>query len=687
MKKFQKPKKRKLSIVNFQFSILMSAVIMLAGCEKKDPGTYDSLLNTNVESIIFETDQAASQSFSITSSKTWSASVVSGAEWCSVSPTSGNGDATVTVNVAKCTSDSNRQAVINVTVGTLVRAITVTQPFVLNTVNAAFESAAAGSTSVSITTGMPWSVSVASGADWCTVSPASGDGSGTITLNATEQTKILNRQAIITITVGGLYSKTITATQPRMFPNISNGRRVLINRGLQIQGLVFSSTTPQKPTNYNLWKSTNFTALSSWHDTDAEKTLGWSGLKWSRWIRETTDSKYNPLTTNEIALKANLVSLQYADERNQDTYPGTAGTFSADILKDFKDVFANLHSTMGMDFLACTNFGANDASTSPGGESKRMTLAGLQNYLKETGADMIMFDAYPINYAPSLGRKVSYSWWYAETQKYRIAGLAGADGSGKEPVPYSQYLDLYRADYNGGYSGPLPAESFVRMQQFVCWAFGYTFLNAFIYNKNNGTAVYPTMFESDGDSKPTATFSHVAEANRQSLNLGPALVRLMSSDLRMIPGKGSDTFGGTLPAEMKIDAWTRGAGGNDYIVSITPVTSAGGDASSTYNDVVIGYFEPLRSDNSDYPFADGTHFMIVNAARTGTAAEKAQTYRIVFDFGTSGFNSLQRLSRNTGQVEEVPLTLISGTQYSLDLSLEGGTGDLFRFWTSSPAVQ
>src|SRR5439155_12054637 len=216
------------------------------------------------------------------------------------------------------------------------------------------------------------------------------------------------------------------------------------------------------------------------------------------------------------------------------------------------------------------------------------TPAGLASFMQATNPDMLMFDAYPRQY-------ITLSTWYTEMAKYRTAGLAGVDGTGNKPIPYAQYLDLYRTSY----AASQPDESFVRLQEFASWAFGYTFVTAFVYNKPNNATVYPTLFSSDGDTAPTAVYDQVAEANRQSRNLGPGLVRLTSTDIRMIPGTGH-----SLPAG--ISAWARGAGGNNYITAITPVTSPGGGTSPSYSDVLIGYFGPLLADNSDYPFADGT---------------------------------------------------------------------------------
>ncbi|HVV01026.1 MAG TPA: hypothetical protein VHH88_06660, partial [Verrucomicrobiae bacterium] len=330
---------------------------------------------------------------------------------------------------------------------------------------------------------------------------------------------------------------------------LSNGRRVMLERGLQIQSLGFISSTPAAPTNFSTWNAAHFTAFNSWNDRNSEKILGWT-MPWARWIK--TDGG-NPLTANETNQHSTeLVSLQYGDELNQDG----AGTIDPDTMAAMSQAYASWRSLVGTNFLAYSNFGANNAS-------KSMTPYGLAEYMQSTMPDMLMFDAYPRQY-------VTLSTWYAEMQKYRLAGIAGIDGSGRRPIPYAQYLDLYR----GSYSASLPDEAFVRLQEFASWAFGYTFVTAFVYNKPNNVTVYPALFSSDGDSTPTAVLAQLTEANRQSLNLGPALVRLTSSDLRMIPGSAN-----SLPAGIPL--WSRGAGGSAFITSIVPITGPGGNTSST----------------------------------------------------------------------------------------------------------
>ena len=98
-------------------------------------------------------------------------------------------------------------------------------------------------------------------------------------------------------------------------------------------------------------------------------------------------------------------------------------------------------------------------------------------------------------------------------------------------------------------------------------------------------------------------------------------------------------------------------------------------------DVIVGAFKPLDPSFTNAGHASDVYFMIVNGLSdaTGSAADCRQDIHLSFDFGTSGITDLLRLSRQTGQVEEVDLVHGSGSQYSLDLILDGGTGDLFTF--------
>jgi hypothetical protein len=445
----------------------------------------------------------------------------------------------------------------------------------------------------------------------------------------------------------GVWLTTVDATGA----DPSRGRQILLSRGLQVQELVFND---YGPINLDTWGSSNFTTVNVW-DEATMPVLGEmpAGTPWGRMSQ---DNDYQ-IPSDPTSVDS-LVSLQYWDEQ-----PVTAAWINQAASK-----FASWR-TLYPNTLGYTNQTPIDSAT-------------LANFMQGAQPDMISFVNYP-GYSFSGSAR---NTWYSDMQMFRTAGLAGNDGTGRQPIPYAQFLDLYR----NSYSDAIPSESFVRLQQFAGWAFGYTFVSAFVYNNPDSSGVYPAMFSTNDDSSPTSAFGYVAEANRESRNLGPVLVRLLSTGIFMIPGTGQSVSGTGL-WQWSAHAGTT-TGYTDYLTRITPYTNStanGGRAAHSYNDILVGYFKPLSTDSGGATFVDGLDFMIVNGASQGTAAASAQWYHLTFDFTGSNFNELVRLDRNTGLVEAVPLTQISGSQYYLDLDLPGGTGDLFTFWNANsplPAV-
>ncbi len=434
--------------------------------------------------------------------------------------------------------------------------------------------------------------------------------------------------------------------------DVGRGRQIMLDRGLQIQALVGTHSDA-------VWVGSHFTTLTSYHNpTGAAYHLPSlianeprpGATLWGRtW--DLTPASQN-LTTTELPYVDRFVSFGYRDEVADPFDPARQAHMAA--------TYATWNSLYPGALTYMNHYGSLFNPTT------------LATYMANTNPDMIVFDSYVPQFYTKAQR-------YAHMQLHRTAGLAGIDGTGDMPIPYGQFLNMYRPTY----ADPLPSESSIRLQYFDSWAFGFTWVSAYTFDDIapfSSSGGDPVMFSTPGCGSPTQTFYDVAETNRQSRNLGPALVRLVSTDIRMIRGK----VNGILNDPIGISLWMPGAGFNSYITGITPLGDDLANPSTTnYSDVLIGYFEPLLDDNTGYSFVDGTHFMIVNGATTGTAAESAQWYNLTFDFTGSDFDSLSRLSRHTGIVELVPLTNTGESLYSLDLNLPGGTGDLFGFWDSS----
>lgn len=194
----------------------------------------------------------------------------------------------------------------------------------------------------------------------------------------------------------------------------------------------------------------------------------------------------------------------------------------------------------------------------------------------------------------------------------------------------------------------LPTESEFRAEAFAKLSAGAKGLIYFRF-QNNPLTEDEALIDPDGNSSPL--YTPVASANQEILNLGKSLRHLTSTDWRFLSGGVSTT-----PAEMS--AWNASAG-NGLIDAI----SIGGPSLSR-KDGLVGYF--TDDDGDDY-------FMLANTYHGDSldAAAAAVSFTITFD---SAVDTIWRLNRLTGLVEQINLT-----NSILNLTLPGGTGDLFKF--------
>jgi len=147
--------------------------------------------------------ESGSVSFNISSNVDWNVS--ENADWLNVSPTSGNGNGTITVNYTANSSCKSRTAMITISGGGLSKHVTVNQRgySFIESLEVFPEKWAvrshAGSKTFNIITNGSWSVT--SYADWISVSPTSGSGNGIITVSYTENRASSQRIAEINIQV------------------------------------------------------------------------------------------------------------------------------------------------------------------------------------------------------------------------------------------------------------------------------------------------------------------------------------------------------------------------------------------------------------------------------------------------------------------------------------------------------
>jgi hypothetical protein len=447
---------------------------------------------------------------------------------------------------------------------------------------------------------------------------------------------------------------------------ISRGHQLLFKHGLQIQAWVFPGWNDPGVTpafDLDAWAQSNLTTATFIDSSgDASTFLGPPpGVPWGL-------AGYHTVSGSEVPYASNLVSIQYRDEQNLADPAVLAETAAA--VSQRQAAYPNT--------LIFTN--------QIGGQ---FTSPVMQAYMAEVKPDMLMFDAYPFNGLVDFVPGGSPSGLYYSLFKYRALGLAGNDGTGQSPIPCGLYTQTFTMPQM--VLGHVVTESEMRLNQFCAWVYGFKFVSCFFYDQPGpeGEELETILFEGPTSAHPkTEQFYQLAELNRQSRNLGPALLRLLSTDVRFVLGRYQKSPTDSIKQIVQYPGMTLWSPGQTvpFLTSVA-ATNLGTENYGLEGNVILGGFRAL-DESFDGSYADQAYFMVVNGLSspntTGTAANTRQNIHLTFDFGTSGITALQRMSRDTGLIEDVALVHEGGSVYSLDLVLDGGTGDLFKFTTAAP---
>jgi hypothetical protein len=160
--------------------------------------------------------EAGSTTFIISSNTGWT--IDDDANWLTVNPASGSGNATITATYATNTLTSPRIGTISISgTGVTSQQVTVTQGEIKSlsvTPSNQNEGPSAGSTTFSIISNTSWTI--ADDAAWLTVNPASGSGNATITATFTANTLTTPRVGTITISGTGVSPQSVTVTQTEL---------------------------------------------------------------------------------------------------------------------------------------------------------------------------------------------------------------------------------------------------------------------------------------------------------------------------------------------------------------------------------------------------------------------------------------------------------------------------------------
>lgn len=454
--------------------------------------------------------------------------------------------------------------------------------------------------------------------------------------------------------VGALIASRLCPAQ-----ELDKGHRVLIEHGLQTQAQCFYVPQDVGAEHYEFdakpYLDAGFTGIN-WHNRPAEPrfTAAHPGFPWARW---STEKGVADLTPDEQRYKNAFVAFQYRDENSLN---------DAGVRAEFKAWFEAARPRFPGAILY-TNQLAFDASD-----------ANLAAYMRECRPDMLCMDSYRWKIGNTEG-----TWnLFSDMQRYRKFALAGNDGTGKRPIPYA----LFTQTFHGENLWRDPSESELRVNYFGAWAFGYTFISAFTFNYGSSCLFAP----GHDTNRPTPAWQQLKEINHRGGKLGPALVRLVSTDVRFIRGESRDAKGDTVASRNPIDVPDWQFGVNDPYLRGWVVKNLGTKNHGLSGDVVLAWFKVL-DESFDGPDHKGEiYFMVLNAlvAPDGSAADCRQEIRLVFQLADSGIDGVLRLNQKTGRAEtvEMPVLPKTGGRRHLTLTYEGGTAELFKFNTGAPFV-
>lgn len=449
-------------------------------------------------------------------------------------------------------------------------------------------------------------------------------------------------------------------------PGLSRGQRVLIDKGLQQQAWITTDQTGRYFPTADEWKNIHFTAPTyyeapmynqTFHDALPDSQWSLAKAPFAEHLVGGPTSQEHFLNEQQRANLTNLVSMQFGDEED----------FNASVVKSLKGWF-DLSRKLYPDVIVHSNQYAGQWKTEQ-----------LRAYTRAAKPDLLTYDWYYFDrndQHPGGSAKEIYD----DINKFRTIALEGYDGTGRSPIAFGQYTQGFTSgeDY-------VPSESELNIVSYATWTMGGKWLNLFRWEKDDGKDdINPYIFY-DNNGNLTPSYDQYAEIVKQGDALGDYLVRLNSTDVRIIPGDHMSN--GNVVANLKPDTISLWDPSVDARIRSIAVQNIGNANQGLKGDVLIGYFEPLngltKEDKKLLPAPHSKYFMIMNgltaSGEAGLSDNTSQKITLELDVKGEGPNSLYRVNKDTGVTERVQLTHIKGNQYRLDITLGGGKADLY-FW-------
>jgi hypothetical protein len=480
---------------------------------------------------------------------------------------------------------------------------------------------------------------------------------------------------------------------------LSKGYQILLNRGLQLQGLVNWDDYIHLDT----YSNASYSSINWGWTSSPDMLAATAGFPWSRWV---SDASNMPPQNGEGPYLNQLIALQLGDEWDLNT-----DSVRTNLINWFASVRSNWPNTI----LFHNNWAG------------QVLDAQLSDFIANAHPDLLCFDGYPwqCDYSTRIPLGGPPTNWYSELRRYRAWGHSYG-------LPFGIYRQTFHSvqDYNSTvYRNPSPSE--LRLQTSAALAFNAKFMTDFTYNSGATTLfdILPNGYS--GDLYTNAMYLEEADANRRAANLGKALMCLKPLlemhnplDINPPPGPASSdttfpdgivtsmmflrgrqlvsagvTNATALPNSFKIDpqastnpnnpanlmySWWELGTNDAYLAGWAVTNKAAVKNNGLPGEVILSWFTPLDESFDGPNYTNEVYMMVVNALTdtNGTAADCMQEVRLNF---LNNFSSVVMLDPETGQLQTNTLPIVS-TRRQLVLDLNGGDAALFKFADGAPFV-
>lgn len=286
--------------------------------------TFD--VNTTV--LNFE-DMEATQTISIKTDGTWTASVSE--SWITVSPTTNSGNSTLSVTVSENTSDNERSGQVVVVMADKSVTINVVQKGKYFTVsnNLLTYTSKGGAIDMSISTNDSWSAKVEDGSTWLSLSKTSGIGNVDVKVTASDNASVNSRTATLVFETTHNQNVRVVVTQDARYLRVDNREILFYSKGGTSEAITVSTDGSYEITCSDSWlsitQSSNIFTVTATENSEIDTRTGTVTIA----LTDLEDGTYSlTLTVTQLNNGGSFLRKDYDDDHNWDDMDNSAGNLT-----------------------------------------------------------------------------------------------------------------------------------------------------------------------------------------------------------------------------------------------------------------------------------------------------------------------------------------------------------------------